>query len=54
MTQYINFSPHQWFELQDQQPKPSNKQKFKILKTNNYNNQLFKLKLSTAQARRQK
>ena len=27
----------------------SNKQKFKILKTNNYNNQWFKLQLSTAQ-----
>ena len=36
MTQYINFYPHQWFELQDQQPRPSNKQKLKILKTNNY------------------
>ena len=26
MTQYTNFSPHQWFEMEDQQPKPSNKQ----------------------------
>ena len=24
MTQYTNFSPHQWFEHQDQQSKPSN------------------------------
>ena len=28
--------PTQWFELQDQQPRPSNQQKFKILKTKNY------------------
>ena len=28
MTQYTNFSPHQSFELQDQQPRPSNKQHF--------------------------
>ena len=38
MTHYTNFSPHQRFILQDQQPRPSNKQKLKILKTNNYNN----------------
>ena len=25
MTQYTNFYPHQSFELQDQQPRPSNK-----------------------------
>ena len=36
MTQYTNFSPHQWFELKDQHSRPSNKQKFKIFKTNNY------------------
>ena len=49
----LEFKSHQWFELQYQQPRPSKKQKFKILKTNNYNNQWFKLQLSTAQARRQ-
>ena len=49
MTQYINFSPHQSFELQDQQPRPNKKQN--IFKTNNYNIQWFKLKLSIAQAR---
>ena len=53
MTQYTNFSPHQWFEIQDQQSRPSNKQKSK-LKKNNYNNQWFQLQLSTAQAKRQK
>jgi hypothetical protein len=28
MTQYKNFSPHQWIDLQDKQPKTSNKQNF--------------------------
>ena len=50
-TQYTNFSPHQLFEFQDQQPRTSNKQ---IPKPNKCNNQLFELQLSTTQARRQK
>ena len=45
--------PSQWFELQEQQSRSSNKQT-KNLKTNNYNNQWFKLQLPTAQVRRQK
>ena len=30
MTQSTNFSPHRWFELQEQQPRPSNKRNFEI------------------------
>ena len=51
MTQYINFSPNQWFESKINSPDQATNN---ILKTYNYNNQWFKLQLSTAEARKQK